>query len=71
MARLRRHPRVVFHFTPTSCLRLDTVETVSAKLITRHPRVVFHFTPTFGPPSIGGYRALATIHRQSLLSSPW
>jgi transposase len=35
MAWLQRHPRFVFHFTPTSCSWLNAVETFFAKLTKR------------------------------------
>lgn len=35
---LTRHPRFVFHFTPTSCSRLNAVETFFAKLTRRRLR---------------------------------
>ncbi len=40
---LVRHPRWVFHFTPTSCSWLNALETFFAKLTKRRPkRGVFH-----------------------------
>jgi hypothetical protein len=35
LALLARHPRWIFHFTPTSCSWLNAVETVFAKLTKR------------------------------------
>ena len=43
VAWLERHPRFVFHFTPTSCSWLNAVETFFAKLSKRRlKRGVFH-----------------------------
>ena len=43
MAWLTRHPRFVFHFTPTSCSWLNAVESFFAKLTKRRlKRGVFH-----------------------------
>ena len=40
---LRRHPRFVFHFTPTSCSWLNAVETFFSRLTRRRlKRGVFH-----------------------------
>jgi transposase len=35
---LSRHPRFVFHFTPTSCSWLNAVETFFSRLTRRRPR---------------------------------
>ena len=43
MAWLARHPRFIFHFTPTSCSWLNAVESFFAKLTKRRlKRGVFH-----------------------------
>ena len=43
MASLTRHPRFIFHFTPTSCSWLNAVESFFAKLTKRRlKRGVFH-----------------------------
>ena len=47
---LARHPRWVFHFTPTSCSWLNAVETFFAKLTKRRlKRGVFHLLVIAGP----------------------
>ena len=51
VAWLERHPRFVFHFTPTSCSWLNAVETFFAKLSKRRlKRGVFHSIINLQPP---------------------
>ena len=52
LAWLARHPRFVFHFTPTSCSWLNAVETFFATLTKRRlKRGVFRSSSTSRPPS--------------------
>jgi hypothetical protein len=58
--RLARHPRWIFHFTPTSCSWPNAVETLSAKLTPRRlKRGVFHSRVAL-PTAVNGFVETAT-----------
>jgi hypothetical protein len=64
---LDRHPRWIFHFTPTSCSWLNAVETLFAKLAKRQlKRGVFPSVVAFRKPSIASSpRTTVTPSRSS------
>ena len=66
---LGRHPRFVFHFTPTSCSWLNAVETFFSRLTRRRlKRGVFRSIVDLQPPSTAASRT--TMPRPNPSSGP-